>query len=134
MQGHCDLDLWPSDMKINMGHLLIMNKLLKKFEEGRLQRSLVIARNRSSHSRSLWPWPLIIWPKNQIRIIYFSRKTCLSRLRNVGLSVHYFFFQLPRSDKDMAIIANVQLITGGGITKEHMQRDNISIIRILIWH
>jgi hypothetical protein len=30
-QGTCDLDLWPGDLKINMGHLLIMTNLNTKY-------------------------------------------------------------------------------------------------------
>ena len=52
IQGQCDLDLWPSDRKINKGHLLVMAfVILNGFQDN--QRKLLC------HSRSLWPWPLI---------------------------------------------------------------------------
>ena len=32
IQGHCDLDLWPDDLKISRGHLLVTPSLYVKFE------------------------------------------------------------------------------------------------------
>ena len=33
IQGHCDLDLWPTDHKIDRGHLLVLTNLHVKYEE-----------------------------------------------------------------------------------------------------
>jgi hypothetical protein len=33
IQGPCDLDLWPSDPKINRGHLLVMTNQYVKYED-----------------------------------------------------------------------------------------------------
>ena len=33
IQGHCDLDLKPSDHKINRGHLLVKSKLQVIYED-----------------------------------------------------------------------------------------------------
>jgi hypothetical protein len=32
-QSPCDLDLWPSDLKINRGHFLVMTNLHAKYED-----------------------------------------------------------------------------------------------------
>ena len=32
-QGLCDLDLWPSGLKINRGHLILMTNLHAKYED-----------------------------------------------------------------------------------------------------
>jgi hypothetical protein len=41
-QGPCDLDLCPSDLKINRGHLLIMTNLNAKYEDCGPKESQVI--------------------------------------------------------------------------------------------
>ena len=56
--GHCDLDLWPSDLKINRGHLPVMTNVPMKFRDPRPKRSWVIIRKPFYCFRSLWPWPL----------------------------------------------------------------------------
>jgi hypothetical protein len=33
IQGPCQLDLWPSDSKINRGHLLVMNNQHVKYKD-----------------------------------------------------------------------------------------------------
>jgi hypothetical protein len=33
IQGPCDLDLWPSDPKINNGHILVMTNQFVKYED-----------------------------------------------------------------------------------------------------
>ena len=42
ISGHRDLDLWPSDLKINRGHLLVMINVPMKFHDPRPKRSWVI--------------------------------------------------------------------------------------------
>jgi hypothetical protein len=39
IQGPCDLDLWPGDLKIIRGHLLIMTSLHAKYEDCGLKES-----------------------------------------------------------------------------------------------
>ena len=53
-----DLDLWPTDLNINRGHLLIKNYLPTKFEASVAKRSWVISCRRWSNWHDLWPWPL----------------------------------------------------------------------------
>ena len=48
LTSNCDLDLWPSDPKINRGHLLLMTNLPIKFELCGLKRSLVNIRKRKT--------------------------------------------------------------------------------------
>jgi hypothetical protein len=62
-QGPCDLDLWPSKLKINRGYLLIMTNLHAKYEDCGLKVSLVIGQTNFLKSRSLWT--LTRLPQNQ---------------------------------------------------------------------
>jgi len=59
--SHCDLDLWPTDPKINRG--LLFNHPMK-FEGSGSKGTRVIERKRISLFVSLWPWPLTYWPQN----------------------------------------------------------------------
>jgi len=63
--GHCDLDLWPTDPKIDRG--LLPNKGYHpiEFEGSGSKGTQVIERKRFSLFKSLWPWPLTYWPQNQ---------------------------------------------------------------------
>ena len=56
--GHCDLDLLPSDLKINRGHLPVMTNVPMKFHDPRPKISWVNIRKPFYCFRSLWPWPL----------------------------------------------------------------------------
>ena len=60
--GHCDLDLWPTDPKINKGLLLNKGYHPVKFEGSGSKGTRVIERKRISLFGSLWPWPLTYWP------------------------------------------------------------------------
>ena len=51
-----DLDLWPTDLNINRGHLLIKDYLPNKFEASGAKRSWVISCTR--WSRLAWPLTL----------------------------------------------------------------------------
>jgi len=53
--SHCDLDLWPTDPKINRG--LLFNHPMK-FEGSGSKGTRVIERKRISLFGSLWPWLL----------------------------------------------------------------------------
>jgi len=55
--GHCDLDLWPTDPKINSGLLLNKGYHPMKFESSGSKGTWVIERKRISLFGSLWPWP-----------------------------------------------------------------------------
>jgi hypothetical protein len=63
-QGPCDFDLWPSDLKINRGHLLIMTNLHVKYEDCGSKESQGIGRKSFLKSRrcdlDLWPSDLKI--------------------------------------------------------------------------
>ena len=63
--GHCDLDLWPSDTKINRFLQLNQGYHPMKIKGSVLNVTRVIERKRFSHFGSLWPWPLTYWPQNQ---------------------------------------------------------------------
>ena len=54
-EGPCDLDIWPTDLKINMGLLLLGTNLHIKFQDNRPKRSLVIGQTSFLLWRSLWP-------------------------------------------------------------------------------
>ena len=56
-----DLDLWPTDLNINRGHLLIKDYLPTKFEACGAKRSRVISCTRWSRQA----WPLTYWPEYQ---------------------------------------------------------------------
>jgi hypothetical protein len=63
IQGQCNIDLWPLDPKINRGHLLVMNNQQTKFGVPRPKNSLVIDLKLFLPTRSMWPWPLTLWPQ-----------------------------------------------------------------------
>jgi len=63
--GHCDLDLWPTDPKINRDFLLNEGYHPMKFEGSGSKGTWVIERKRISLFGSLWPWPLTYWPQHQ---------------------------------------------------------------------
>ena len=65
VQGQCDLDLTPTDPKINRGLLLFMTNLHTKYGDRITMLCLVIDRTSFLCSRSLWPWPLTNWHQNQ---------------------------------------------------------------------
>jgi len=56
--GHCDLDFWPTDIKINRSLLLNKGYHPMKFEGSGSKGTWVIERKRISLFGSLWPWPL----------------------------------------------------------------------------
>jgi hypothetical protein len=55
IQGPSDLDLWPSDLKISRGHLLVITKLNIKYEDCWLKHSQAIERTSFFNSRPTWP-------------------------------------------------------------------------------
>jgi len=63
--GHCDLDIWPTNLKINRGILLNKGYHPMKFEGSGPKSTRVIERKRFSLFGSLWPWPLTYWPQYQ---------------------------------------------------------------------
>ena len=82
-----DLDLWPTDLKINRDHLLTKDYLPTKFEACGAKRSWVISCTR--WSRLAWPltltFDLLTW--KSIGIIYSPRTIYLPSLKLVGQSV-----------------------------------------------
>ena len=58
VSSHHDLDLWPSDLNINRGHLPVMINVPMKFHDPRRKRSWVIIQKPFYCFESLWPWPL----------------------------------------------------------------------------
>ena len=54
-------DLWPTDLNINRGHLLIKDYLSTKFEASGAKRSWVTSCTRWS----ILAWPLTYWPEYQ---------------------------------------------------------------------
>jgi hypothetical protein len=55
---HRDLDLWPTDLKINRGHLQVMINVPMKFHDPKRKLSWVIIRKPFYYVKSPWPWPL----------------------------------------------------------------------------
>ena len=82
-----DLDLWPSDLNINRGHLLIKDYLPTKFEASWAKRSWVNSCTR--WSRLAWPltltFDLLTWIS--IGVIYSSRTIYLPSLKLLEQSV-----------------------------------------------
>ena len=56
-----ELDLWPSNPKMNSVPLLPRMDVWTKFEEGRSRHSRVIEWKRFWHIWAGWPWPLTQW-------------------------------------------------------------------------
>ena len=79
-----DLDLWPTDLNINRGHVLIKDYLPTKFEASGAKRSWVISCTK--WSRLAWPstltFDLLTWIS--IGIIYSSRTIYLPSLKLLG--------------------------------------------------
>ena len=82
-----DLDLWPTDLNINRGHLLIKDYLPTKFEASGTKRSWVISCTR--RSRLTWPltltFDLLTWIS--IGVIHSSKTNYLPSLKLLGQSV-----------------------------------------------
>ena len=82
-----DLDLWPTDLNINRGHLLIKDYLRTKFEASGAKRSWVISCTR--WSRLAWSmtltFDLLTWIS--IGVIYSSRTIYLPSLKLLGQSI-----------------------------------------------
>ena len=82
-----DLDLWPTELNINRGHLLIKNYLPTKFKASGTKRSWVISYTR--WSRLAWPltltFDLLTWIS--IGVIYSWRTIYLPSLKLLGQSV-----------------------------------------------
>ena len=82
-----DLDLWPTDLNINRGHLLIKDYLPTKFEGYGAKHSWVISCTR--WSKLAWPltltFDLLTWIS--IGIIYSQRNIYLPSLKLLGQSV-----------------------------------------------
>ena len=82
-----DLDLWPTDLKINRDHLLTKDFLPTKFEASGAKRSWVISCTR--WSKLAWPltltFDLLTW--KSIGIIYSPRTIYLPSLKLLGQSV-----------------------------------------------
>ena len=55
---HCDLDLWPFDLKIYRAHPWLMGSLHVKFHDDRCKGKAVMRRKPFSVIYALWPWPL----------------------------------------------------------------------------
>ena len=79
-----DLDLWPTDLKINRDHLLTKDYLPTKFEASGAKRSWVISCTR--WSKLAWPltltFDLLTW--KSIGIIYWPRTIYLPSLKLLG--------------------------------------------------
>jgi len=63
--GHCDLDLWPTDPKINRVFIINKGYHPMKFEGSGSKGTCVIERKQFLLFGSLWPRPLTYWPQNQ---------------------------------------------------------------------
>ena len=102
VHGHCNLDLWPNDLKINRGHLLVWPSLHIKFKDHGCRQCQVITRTSFSGSRSLWPWPLT-W--KSIGVIYWSLPASMSSLRVKAMLSYYsdkiFEFKVDDWDLDL---------------------------------
>ena len=58
---HCDLDLWPLTLKINMNYPPTMDNMCATFEEDTLNGLVSIRCSQGYfHTCSLWPWPLTL--------------------------------------------------------------------------
>ena len=79
-------DLWPTDLNVNRGHVLIKDYLPTKFEASGAKRSWVISCTR--WSKLAWPltltFDLLTWIS--IRIIYSSRTIDQLSLKLLGQS------------------------------------------------
>ena len=79
-----DLDLWPTDLNINRGHLLIKDYLPTKFEASGAKHSWVISCTRWSNLA--WPltltFDLLTW--KSIGIIYSPRTIYIPSLKLLG--------------------------------------------------
>ena len=61
---HCDLHLWPFDLKIYRAHPWLMGSLHVKFHDDGCKKKVVMCRKPFSVIYALWPWPLTFWPQN----------------------------------------------------------------------
>ena len=69
-EGPCDLDLWPTNLKINMGLPLLGTNLHIKFQDNRPKRSLALVKQAFCYEG---PCDIDLWPtdlKAAVRLCY----------------------------------------------------------------
>ena len=129
-----DLDLWPTDLKINRDHLLTKDYLPTKFEASGAKRSWVISCTR--WSKLAWPltlaFDLLTW--KSIGIIYSPRTIYLPSLKLLGQSVievllHSFVQKWLGWEFELKGVGDCGLVSGYFILIECQ----ISHIRSLGW-
>ena len=85
--GPCDLDLWPTDPKINRSPVLNKDIHHMKFAGSGCNRTPIIERKRFSLFGPLWPWRLAYWPPKSIGFFYSIRAIILWSLNALGQRV-----------------------------------------------
>ena len=81
---HCDLDLWPFDLKIYRAHPCLMGSLHVKFHDDRCKGKAVMRRKPFSVIYALWPWPLTLTSKS-IGHILASWGVCMWSFMMIGV-------------------------------------------------
>ena len=79
---HCDLDLWPFDLKIYRAHHCLMGSLHVKFHDDRCKGKAVMHRKPFSVIYALWPWPLT---SKSIGHILASWRVCMWSFMMIGV-------------------------------------------------
>ena len=139
---HCDLDLWPSDLKINRGHLLVMGNVPTKFHKPRLIPSQVIDRTRIT-GRTDHPItgcsPLFKWGHNKnddfVNVIQIQPNYQLQAFNFQESSTprfHRLFLIFnahvtPRKDMDLLVTCNL-VWSSSQILTIYDQRNKITYI------
>ena len=72
---HCDLDLWPFDLKIYRAHPCLMGSLHVKFHDDKCKGKAVMHRKPFLVIYALWPWPLTFLTSKSIGHIYIISMT-----------------------------------------------------------
>ena len=79
---HCDLDLWPFDLKIYRAHPCLMGSLHVKFHNDTCKGKAVMRGKPFSVIHALWPWPLTL---KSIGHILASWGVCMWSFMMIGV-------------------------------------------------
>ena len=124
---HCDLDLWPFDLKIYRAHPCLMGSLHVKFHDDRCKGKAVLRRKPFSVIYALWPWPLT---SKSIGHILASWGVCMWSFMMIGVQEKQLCAGNPnaagqtdgRTDgqTDMVIPVYPPNFVAGGINKKNV--------------
>ena len=87
VQGHCDLDLWPKNLNIKRGHLLVISSLHIKFEGHGCKQCRVITLTSFCAFKVTVTLTFDLMTSKSIGYVYWSSPTSKSSLRTISQGI-----------------------------------------------